>query len=102
MYATVQEAMDDIPKGASVDNVLSYAFVNNANFRNLIVSTVATYGLYILASLLYADPWHMLTSFVQYMLLLPCSYNILMVYAFCNTHDSMWGGASAFCIFRRI
>ncbi|KAJ2711619.1 hypothetical protein H4R19_003162, partial [Coemansia spiralis] len=36
-------------------------------------------------------PWHMITSFVQYMLWLPSSINILMVYAFCNTHDVSWG-----------
>jgi len=33
----------------------------------------------------------MFTSFIQYMLLLPSFVNILMVYAFCNTHDVSWG-----------
>lgn len=28
-------------------------------FRNIILSLLATYGLYILASLLALDPWHM-------------------------------------------
>ena len=37
------------------------------------------------------DPWHMITSFGQYMLLTPTYTNILNVYAFCNTHDVSWG-----------
>ena len=56
-------------------------------FRNIIISMASTYGLYILSSILYLDPWHMITSFVQYLLLLPTYVNILNVYAFCNTHD---------------
>lgn len=51
----------------------------------------ATYGLYLISSLLYFEPWHMLTSFVQYLLLLPSYVNILLIYAFCNLHDVSWG-----------
>jgi len=31
----------------------------NKIFRNIVLSLAATYGLYILASLLALDPWHM-------------------------------------------
>ena len=31
----------------------------NKIFRNIVLSLVATYGLYILASILALDPWHM-------------------------------------------
>lgn len=60
-------------------------------FTNLIVSTVSTYGLYLFMSLLYLEPWHMITSFIQYFLLLPSYICTLQVYAFCNTHDVTWG-----------
>lgn len=40
---------------------------------------------------MYLDPWHMLTSFVQYLFLLPSYVNILLIYAFCNLHDVSWG-----------
>ncbi|ORX52852.1 chitin synthase 1 [Hesseltinella vesiculosa] len=60
-------------------------------FRSVLISMTSTYGLYIISSFLYLDPWHMLTSFVQYLLLLPTYVNILNVYAFCNTHDVSWG-----------
>ncbi|EST08235.2 Chitin synthase N-terminal [Kalmanozyma brasiliensis GHG001] len=57
----------------------------------LIASLAATFGIYLVASILYADPWHMVTSFPQYMLFAPSSINILNVYAFCNLHDVSWG-----------
>jgi hypothetical protein len=61
-------------------------------------------GIYITASFLYVglidsswgtaadlfmkgDPWHMFSSFVQYLCIAPSFTNILNVYAFCNLHD---------------
>nr|KAJ3420244.1 Chitin synthase, class 2 [Polyrhizophydium stewartii] len=60
-------------------------------FRDLVLSMTSTYGVYLFASVMHGDPWHMLTSFVQYLLMLPSFVNILMVYAFCNLHDVSWG-----------
>ncbi|KAF9113139.1 Chitin synthase, class 2 [Mortierella sp. AM989] len=60
-------------------------------FRDTVISLVSTYGLYIISSLMHFEPWHMLTSFIPYLFLLPAYVNILMVYAFCNTHDVSWG-----------
>lgn len=40
---------------------------------------------------MHLEPWHMFTSFVQYMFLLPSYVNILMMYAMCNLHDVTWG-----------
>ncbi|KAF9034366.1 glycosyltransferase family 2 protein [Panaeolus papilionaceus] len=66
-------------------------FFTNSIFRNIVLSLVATLGLYILASLLFFEPWHMITSFVQYMLMAPSYINVLNVYAFANVHDISWG-----------
>ena len=63
----------------------------NPIFYTLIVSVMSTWGLWLIASILMFDPWHMLTSFIPYMLLTPTYVNILNVYAFCNTHDVTWG-----------
>ncbi|OZJ01874.1 hypothetical protein BZG36_05276 [Bifiguratus adelaidae] len=60
-------------------------------FRDIIISLGSTYALYFISSFIYAEPWHMFTSFLQYLILLPSYVNILMVYAFCNTHDVSWG-----------
>ncbi|KAI9331872.1 chitin synthase-domain-containing protein [Obelidium mucronatum] len=60
-------------------------------FRDIVLSLASTYGIYFLTSFLYLEPWHMFTSLIQYLLLLPSYVNILNVYAFCNLHDVSWG-----------
>ena len=45
----------------------------------LLAALIATFGIYVVASLLYGDPWHMVTSFPQYMLIAPSFTNILNV-----------------------
>lgn len=57
----------------------------------LVAAVMSTIGIYLLASILYSDPWHMFSSFPQYMLLAPSFTNVLNVYAFCNLHDVSWG-----------
>ncbi|KAH0175043.1 glycosyltransferase family 2 protein, partial [Aureobasidium melanogenum] len=69
---------------------LSDLFTNSL-FLTLIVSMASTYILYFVVSFLFLDPWHMFTSFLQYLLMTPTYINILNVYAFCNTHDNTWG-----------
>jgi len=48
-------------------------------------------GIYIVSSLLYLEPWHLLHSAFQYLCMGPSFINILTVYAFCNLHDVSWG-----------
>ena len=57
----------------------------------LVAAVMSTIGIYLFASILYSDPWHMFSSFPQYMLLAPSFTNVLNVYAFCNLHDVSWG-----------
>ncbi|KIJ66341.1 glycosyltransferase family 2 protein [Hydnomerulius pinastri MD-312] len=63
----------------------------NQAFREIVISLAATYGLYLFSSIMHLEPWHMFTSFIQYMFLLPSYVNILMMYAMCNLHDVTWG-----------
>ncbi|KAG2756369.1 glycosyltransferase family 2 protein [Suillus brevipes Sb2] len=63
----------------------------NQAFREIVISLAATYGLYFFSSFMHLEPWHMFTSFIQYMFLLPSYVNILMMYAMCNLHDVTWG-----------
>ncbi|QRV92037.1 chitin synthase [Ceratobasidium sp. AG-Ba] len=72
-------------------NINFGTFFSNAIFRNVVVSIAATLGLYIVASLLFLEPWHMITSFIQYLLMAPSYINVLNVYAFANVHDVSWG-----------
>ncbi|KAJ7647384.1 glycosyltransferase family 2 protein [Roridomyces roridus] len=57
----------------------------------MLFSVVITYGLYASSSILALDPWHMLTSFIPYLLLSPSYINILNIYAFSNLDDISWG-----------
>ena len=66
-------------------------FFKNAQFRDLVVATASTYALYFISSFLYFEPWHMFTSFLQYILLSPAYVNVLNIYAFCNIDDISWG-----------
>src|SRR5437660_1094611 len=43
----------------------------NKTFREIVISLAATYGLYLFGSIIHLEPWHMFTSFIQYMFLLP-------------------------------
>jgi len=63
----------------------------SSNTGLIIVALAATFGLYFIASIMYLDPWHMLHSFPQYLLIVSSYQNILNVYAFCNWHDVSWG-----------
>ncbi|KAF9234706.1 glycosyltransferase family 2 protein [Melanogaster broomeanus] len=58
---------------------------------DVVLSLAATLGLYIASSILFFEPWHMITSFVQYLLMAPSYIAVLNVYAFANVHDVSWG-----------
>ncbi|KAI8366232.1 chitin synthase 1 [Blakeslea trispora] len=89
VFASVWIAYVGISTELSKQNGIS--FLSNGPFRDIVISVASTLGFYILSGLLYFDPWHMLTSFLQYFLLAPSYINILNTYAFCNTHDVSWG-----------
>ncbi|KAJ5708130.1 Chitin synthase A [Penicillium malachiteum] len=65
--------------------------VSSSLLMNIVISMLSTVGLYFYISILYLDPWHMITSSLQYFLLMPSYVCTLQVYAFCNTHDVTWG-----------
>lgn len=89
VYQTLRTiGADDIP--ISFAEIFAMWWGNPA-VRDVVVSILSTYGMYTIASIIYLDPWHILTSMLQYTLLLPSFVNILMVYAFCNIHDVSWG-----------
>ncbi|KAG7099805.1 Chitin synthase, class 2 [Marasmius oreades] len=64
---------------------------NTPALQDIVISLAATYGLYFISSFMHFEPWHMFTSFIQYMFFLPSYVNILMMYAMCNLHDVTWG-----------
>lgn len=57
----------------------------------VLVALASTFGLYIVTAIIYLDPWHVITSMIQYFFMMPSFVNIVNVYAFCNWHDVSWG-----------
>ncbi|KAG6902764.1 hypothetical protein C0995_011912 [Termitomyces sp. Mi166 len=74
IFASVKCSIQAAVQGGSANNVMLF-------------SVVITYGLYLFASILAFDPWHMITSFIPYMFLSPTYINILNIYAFSNLDD---------------
>ncbi|WWD18233.1 hypothetical protein CI109_102683 [Kwoniella shandongensis] len=91
LFAAIYLAVRGIETIENSGKITAGSIFGDKIFRNIVVSLVATYGLYIVSSLFALDPWHMLTSFLQYLLLAPSYINVLNVYAFCNVHDVSWG-----------
>lgn len=67
------------------------SFFSSSSSGIILIALAATFGLYFVASFMYLDPWHMFTSFPQYLCLMSSYINILNVYAFSNWHDVSWG-----------
>jgi chitin synthase len=80
----------DIETGKGTAEFIS-SFFGSSGPGIILIALAATFGLYFVASFMYLDPWHMFTSFIQYLLLMPSFINILMIYAFSNWHDVSWG-----------
>ncbi len=86
IFISVKAIQTDIAAGFTITMLFT-----NKVFVTLILSVMSTYGIWLIASIIMFDPWHMVTSLLQYLLLTPTFTNILNVYAFCNTHDISWG-----------
>lgn len=92
IFASIFITVKSVETQVKEHDGFSFAMLfTNHLFFTLIVSMCSTWLLYLFASILFLDPWHMVTSFIQYLLLTPTYINILNVYAFCNTHDITWG-----------
>jgi chitin synthase len=86
VFITVKSVQAQVKEGFHLTDLFK-----NSVFSTLIVSMASTYVLWFIISFIFFDPWHMFTSFIQYLLMTPTYINILNVYAFCNTHDITWG-----------
>ncbi|KAG5926574.1 Chitin synthase, class 3 [Claviceps africana] len=88
IFIAVKSILNDLHSGTAF--TVGQLFKNPV-FYTLIISVMSTFGIWLIASIIMFDPWHMITSFIQYILLTPTYTNVLNVYAFCNTHDVSWG-----------
>jgi chitin synthase len=75
---------------AGVTYYLAVEYATNSDAVTL-GAAASSFLVYFLAGLCHGELGYLVISFVQYMLLLPTYINVLMIYAFCNTHDLSWG-----------
>ncbi|KAL4819283.1 chitin synthase C [Aspergillus spinulosporus] len=87
VFVTVRSIQEEVKDGSFTFSTL----FTNSTFFSIIVSLGSTYVMWFIASVIFMDPWHMFTCFIQYILLTPTYINVLNIYAFCNTHDITWG-----------
>ncbi|KAM0430065.1 hypothetical protein ACHAPT_006071 [Fusarium lateritium] len=69
----------------------SYAYIGefyaDIGEPTIMVAAFAVFGVYIITTILAFDPWHLFTSFAQFLFISSSYVNILNIYAFSNTHD---------------
>jgi chitin synthase len=82
LFATIYLTVKSMEAALAGNNAL----LGDNVFANVVIALLSTAGLYLLSSLMYMDPWHMATSFLQFTLLLPSFVCTLQIYAFCNTY----------------
>jgi chitin synthase len=63
--------------------------------RNIFISLASSYGIFIISAIMYVDAFHIFTTIIQYIILIPTWINIFTVYAFANLHDTSWGTKGA-------
>ena len=90
LYLVVRAFSHKDQKGEDAEQYFKHIFETESS-GIIVIALAATFGLYFVASFLYLDPWHMFTSFGQYLLTMSSYQNILNVYAFSNWHDVSWG-----------
>ncbi|KAF1949675.1 hypothetical protein CC80DRAFT_483909 [Byssothecium circinans] len=77
------------------DNGGQYAYINeyyaDLGPTTIIVAGISVFGVYIAVGLLALDPWHLLTSYAQFLFVSSAYINILNIFAFSNVHDVTWG-----------
>jgi len=92
-FATIFLAIKGVQQVAASRNhgATSSDLFMNAIFRDVVVPLSVTVGSYVVASIIHMDLWHIVTSFMPYILVAPSHINILNVFAFANVHDILWG-----------
>lgn len=91
LYVVVFQAISTIAKSSITLNNVPEMFLTDKAFRTFAISLAFTLGVFIISSIAYLSPWHLVTSSLQYFLIMPTYVNIMPIYSFCNLHDVTWG-----------
>lgn len=77
--------------GTGSDYNYVQAFYTAIGTWTVLITCGSVFGVYYASSFLALDPWHMFTSYPQYLFVASSYTNILNIYAFSNWHDVSWG-----------
>lgn len=91
MFCSIYMSVKSFQDLLKEPQITFHGLITQETFRDMVISLGSTVCLYLLSSFIYLQPWHMFTSFAQYLLLSPSYVNVLNIYAFCNVHDLSWG-----------
>ncbi|KAE8440996.1 hypothetical protein EG329_006133 [Mollisiaceae sp. DMI_Dod_QoI] len=91
LYLMIRIFMSDRQDGTGSDYGYVQTFYSSVGSLTVLVACGSIFGVYYAASFLSLDPWHMFTSYPQYLFVASSYTNILNVYAFSNWHDVSWG-----------
>ncbi|PPQ90522.1 hypothetical protein CVT25_014351 [Psilocybe cyanescens] len=76
-------AFEGLENVTHMDEPLKFSDIfTNPIFRNIVVSPPRDARIVLMTSIIFFEPWQMITSFVKYMLMTPSYINVLNVYAF--------------------
>lgn len=80
------------------DNGSNYAYINeyftDLGPATIITAGISIFGVYVAVGFLAFDPWHLFTSYAQFLFVSSSYTNILNIFAFSNVHDVSWGHKS--------
>ena len=90
-YLMIRIFKSDSPDGTGGDYNYIQEFYSDIGKSTVLVACTSLFAIYYASSFLYLEPWHMFTSYPQYLFVSSSYTNILNVYAFSNWHDVSWG-----------
>jgi len=91
MYLMIRIFKSKMEDGTGSGYNYVQTFYSSVGSLTVLVACGAIFGVYYAASFLSLDPWHMFTSYPQYLFVASSYTNILNIYAFSNWHDVSWG-----------
>jgi chitin synthase len=91
LYLVIRIFKSGALDGTGSDYNYVQTFYTSIGNWTVLITCASVFGVYYAASLLALDPWHMFTSYPQYLFVASSYTNILNIYAFSNLHDVSWG-----------
>ncbi|KAH7121804.1 chitin synthase-domain-containing protein, partial [Dactylonectria estremocensis] len=91
IYLTVRLLNFKLRDDGGNNYVFISEYFSDVGWLTVLVAAVSIFGVYIAAAIFALSPWHLFTSWAQYLFISSSYTNILNIYAFSNVNDVSWG-----------